>query len=87
MQKDGVLVPYTTSKGHQLVLLRYGDLNINQIFNLEHSDVRLETWKLRAAGVFIVYASSVCLAKLIRILCKCVLLNYLMVNVGTVNHS
>ncbi|KAJ3633825.1 hypothetical protein MTP99_010748 [Tenebrio molitor] len=68
MQKDGVLVPYTTSKGHRLALLRHGELNINQIFNAEHSDVRLETWKLRAAGIFILYASSVCLAKLIKIL-------------------
>jgi hypothetical protein len=70
MQKDGVLVPYTTSKGHRLALLRHGELNINQIFNAEHSDVRLETWKLRAAGIFILYASSVCLAKLIKILCE-----------------
>ncbi|XP_044266365.1 transmembrane protein 43 homolog isoform X1 [Tribolium madens] len=67
MQKDGVLVPYTTSKGHKIALLRHGDLNINQMFNAEHYDVRLETWKIRAAGVFILYASCVCLARLIKI--------------------
>lgn len=70
MQKDGILVPYTTSKGHKIALLRHGELNINQMFNAEHFDVRLETWKIRAAGVFILYASCVCLARLIKIFCK-----------------
>lgn len=70
MQKDGILIPYTTSKGHKLALLRHGELSISQMFSAEHFDVRLETWKLRAAGIFILYASSICLAKLIKILCK-----------------
>ncbi|XP_063902975.1 transmembrane protein 43 homolog isoform X1 [Zophobas morio] len=68
MQKEGILVPYTTTKGHRIALLRHGDLSINQMFNAEHYDVRLETWKLRAAGIFILYASSICLARLIKIL-------------------
>lgn len=64
------MVPYRTSKGHEIALLREEILTVNQIFDVEHSDARWETWKLRAAGVFILYASSVCLKKLLHILCK-----------------
>ncbi|XP_023027107.1 transmembrane protein 43 [Leptinotarsa decemlineata] len=67
-QENGVLVPYESSKGHKIALLRHGNLNINQMFSAEHFDARLETWKLRGLGVFILYASAVCLAKLLRIL-------------------
>lgn len=69
-QDNGVLIPYTTSKGHKIVLLRQGTLNINQMFSAEHFDARIETWKLRGIGMFILYASSVCLAKLLKIMCK-----------------
>lgn len=70
MQKDGVLVPYITSKGHSIALLRHGILTVPEMFDAEHSDVRWMTWKLRGCGVFLLYASSVCLAKLLRIFCK-----------------
>lgn len=69
MQKDGVLVPYTTSKGHRIALLRHGILSVPEMFNAEHSDIRLTTWKLRGVGIFILYASCVCLARLLRIIC------------------
>lgn len=68
MQKDGTLVPYTTSKGNQIALLRHGVLGIPEMFNAEHFDIKFTTWKLRAAGLFILYASTVCLARLLRIL-------------------
>ncbi|KAJ8960820.1 hypothetical protein NQ318_020116 [Aromia moschata] len=67
-QETGMLVPYKTSKGHEIALLRHGNLNINQMFTSEHFDARLETWKLRGLGVFILYASSVCLARLLKII-------------------
>ncbi|CAG9825569.1 unnamed protein product [Phaedon cochleariae] len=67
-QENGVLVPYETSRGHKIALLRYGNLNINQMFTAEHYDSKLETWKLRGLGIFVLYASSVCLAKLHKIL-------------------
>ncbi|KAG5896399.1 hypothetical protein JTB14_009604 [Gonioctena quinquepunctata] len=67
-QENGVLVPYETSKGHKIALLRHGNLNINQMFSAEHYDARMETWKLRGLGVFILYASTVCLARLLKIL-------------------
>lgn len=70
MQKDGFLMPYTTSKDHQLLLLRAGVLNIAQMFREERSDAYYETWKLRGAGIFILYASFVCLARLSRIICE-----------------
>lgn len=70
MQAEGSLVPYTTSKGHYIVLLRNGILSVSQMFDAEHYDVRFETWKLRAAGMFIMYASSVCLVRLLKILCN-----------------
>lgn len=69
-QENGVLVPYKTSKGRDIVLLREGTLNINQMFSAEHFDARLETWKLRGVGMFVLYAASVCLAKLLKIICE-----------------
>ncbi|XP_018331338.1 transmembrane protein 43 homolog isoform X2 [Agrilus planipennis] len=68
MQKDGVIVPYLTSKGHQILLLRHGILTVSQMFTEEHKDARIETWKLRGAGVAVLYASSICLTRLIRLL-------------------
>ncbi|XP_056645449.1 transmembrane protein 43 homolog isoform X2 [Diorhabda sublineata] len=65
---NGVLVPYETSKGHRIALLRLGNLNLNQMFSEEHFDARLETWKLRGFGFFILYASTVCMSKLIKIM-------------------
>lgn len=70
MQSEGSLIPYKTSKGHYIVLLRNGILSVSQMFDAEHYDVRFETWKLRAAGIFIMYASSVCLIRLLKILCN-----------------
>nr|CAH7714285.1 unnamed protein product [Callosobruchus chinensis] len=68
-QDNGFLIPYETTRGHKIALLRYGNLNINQMFSAEHFDARIETWKLRGIGIFILYASCVCLAKLLKIMC------------------
>lgn len=76
MQKNGALLPYTTSKGHNIALLRHGLFNIPEMFSAEHSDVRLTTWKLRGAGVFLLYVSAVCLAKLLKIFCKSLTLSF-----------
>lgn len=70
MQKNGILIPYKTTRNHEIALLRDGILTVTQIFDVEHSDARWETWKLRGLGVFILYASAVCLKGLIRILRK-----------------
>lgn len=67
-QKNGVLVPYVTSKGHEIALIRHGLLTVNQMFSIEHADAKWETWKIRGMGVFLMYAAIVCLAKLLRIL-------------------
>ncbi|CAG9835212.1 unnamed protein product [Diabrotica balteata] len=67
-QESGALIPYETSKGHKIALLRQGNLNINQMFSAEHFDARLETWKLRGLGFFILYGAAVCLSRLIKIM-------------------
>ncbi|KAJ8978169.1 hypothetical protein NQ317_009657 [Molorchus minor] len=67
-QQNDLLVPYKTSNGHDIALLRYGHLTLNQMISAEHFDARLDTWKLRGSGVFILYASSVCLARLLKII-------------------
>lgn len=69
LQKDGTLVPYETSRKHQLGLVRHGILTVKQMFDAEHSDAKLETWKFRAVGLFALYASSLCLARLLAVLC------------------
>lgn len=70
MQKNGILIPYRTTKGHNIALLRNGILTVSQIFDVEHTDARWETWKLRGAGIFVMYASAICLKRLLRLLCK-----------------
>lgn len=67
MQKNGIIVPFHTSKGHEFLLLRHGTLNVFQMFHAEHSDAKFETWKLRGIGIFMLYAATVCLSKLLRI--------------------
>ncbi|KAF5304496.1 hypothetical protein FQA39_LY09692, partial [Lamprigera yunnana] len=66
-QESGILVPYTTSKNHQIVLLREGVLTIAQMFKEEKSDAYFETWKYRVTGIFILYASFVCLTRLLQV--------------------
>lgn len=66
-QEDGILVPYTTSRNHQVLLLRQGALSISQMFNEEKSDAYYETWKYRVTGVFVLYAAFVCLKRLLKI--------------------
>ena len=63
-------MPYVTSKGNDINLLRHGILSVSQMFQAEHSDAHWKTWKLRGAGMFMLYVSSVCLAKFLRIICK-----------------
>ncbi|KAL3281212.1 hypothetical protein HHI36_004426 [Cryptolaemus montrouzieri] len=46
-QKDGILVPYVTSKGHEIALVRHGLLSVHEMFVAEHSDAKIETWKIR----------------------------------------
>lgn len=67
-QDNDALVPYETTGGHSIALLRQGNLNINQMFSAEHFDARLETWKFRGIGVFILYVSSVCLSRILKIM-------------------
>ncbi|XP_066143904.1 transmembrane protein 43 homolog [Euwallacea fornicatus] len=72
-QEKGTLVPYITSKGKEIALVRYGKLDLNQIFSAEHWDFKLETWKLRLYGAFCIYFAVICWARLLKIiLCNCV---------------
>lgn len=67
-QENGVLVPYTTSKGKKIALLRYGDLNITEMFSAEHWDARAETWKLRFYGGVFIYFATICWSRLLKII-------------------
>ncbi|KAK9879753.1 hypothetical protein WA026_006816 [Henosepilachna vigintioctopunctata] len=65
--KDGVLVPYVTSKGQEIALVGHGLLSVHEMFAFEYSEAKIQTWKMRAFGMFIIYASTVCLGRLLRI--------------------
>lgn len=67
-QKQGSLVPYFTSKGHEILLIRSGQLSVNEMFKIEHSDNRWQTWKLRGIGWFILFGSTNCLARILHII-------------------
>ncbi|KAB0798694.1 hypothetical protein PPYR_09687 [Photinus pyralis] len=66
-QENGVLVPYTTTRNHQVLLVRQGALTISQMFNEEKTDAYYETWKFRATGLFVLYAAFVCLGRLLKV--------------------
>lgn len=70
MQKDGILVPYITSKGQEVALIRHGILSVDEMFEAEHADLKTETWKYRGIGLFVLYSSAICLSRLLLIACK-----------------
>ncbi|KAL1513720.1 hypothetical protein ABEB36_003092 [Hypothenemus hampei] len=67
-QEKNILVPYTTSKGHQVALLRNGNLNIDEMFRAEHWDVKVSAWKLRIYGAFLIYFGVICWSKLLKLI-------------------
>lgn len=69
-QEKGMLVPYTTSKGKVMALLRNGNLNIAEMFSAEHWDAKLATWKLRFYGGVFIYFAVICWSRLLRIVCE-----------------
>lgn len=67
-QEDESLVPYVTTKGKEIALVRYGNLNPDDMLKAEFFDAKIETWKLRFFGSCFVYFATICLAKLLKIL-------------------
>lgn len=67
-QEKGSLVPYITTRGKEIALIRNGILNLNQMFHAEHQDFKLETWKLRFFGAGFIYFAVICWARLLKIL-------------------
>lgn len=70
MQKDGVLIPFYTSKGHEILLLRQGQLTVSEMFRIEHSDNKWQTWKIRGIGWFVLFAATNCLSRILHIILK-----------------
>lgn len=69
-QEQGILVPFFTTKGHEIMLLRMGQLNVAEMFKVEHSDNKWQTWKIRGIGWFLLFASTNCLARILHIISK-----------------
>ncbi|XP_060517410.1 transmembrane protein 43 homolog [Cylas formicarius] len=67
-QQHDILIPYHSSRGRDIALLRYGNLDVSQMSNFEHSDARWETWTFRFYGCFFVYCSTLCLSWLLKAL-------------------
>lgn len=69
-QENGMLVPYVTSKGRQIALVRYGNLNRDEMLKAEFYDAKIENWKLRFFGAAFIHFATTCLSKLIKLICK-----------------
>lgn len=67
-QENNVLIPYVTSKGKHIALIRYGHLDMGQMFSAEHWDAKIETWRLRFFGGVFIYFATICWARLLKIL-------------------
>lgn len=44
---NGVLEPYVSQLGHEISLLRKGEISVDQMFHLEHVDNYWKTWAIR----------------------------------------
>ncbi|KAF7287188.1 hypothetical protein GWI33_002552 [Rhynchophorus ferrugineus] len=67
-QENGMLVPYVTSKGRQIALVRYGNLNRDEMLKAEFYDAKIENWKLRFFGAAFIHFAITCLSKLIKLI-------------------
>ncbi|XP_014208118.1 transmembrane protein 43 homolog [Copidosoma floridanum] len=65
---NGVIEPYVTSHGHEILLLRKGEISVNQMFHLEHVDNYWRTWAIRGLGWLVMFLAATCLANILKII-------------------
>ena len=68
--ENNKIVPYTTSKGVDILLVYAGELSLTEVFKNEHHQQRLTTWGFRFMGWVLVFFGVTCTSTLLHILCK-----------------
>ncbi|XP_012266096.2 transmembrane protein 43 homolog [Athalia rosae] len=68
MQVNGVIVPYMTTHGEEILLQRKDRIPVDQMFHLEHVHNYWRTWAIRGLGWLVLFLAATCLANIIRTL-------------------
>ncbi|KAI4486767.1 transmembrane protein 43 homolog [Polistes fuscatus] len=66
MMEKGVIVPYTTSHGEDILLQRKHKITVDQMFHLEHVHNYWRTWSIRGLGWLVLFLAATCLANILR---------------------
>ncbi|XP_011505195.1 PREDICTED: transmembrane protein 43 homolog [Ceratosolen solmsi marchali] len=65
---NGVIEPYKTMQGEEILLQRKYTVSIDQMFHLEHVDNYWRTWTMRGLGWLVMFLSATCLASILKII-------------------
>lgn len=69
---NGVVEPYVTSHGQQVLLQRRHTVSVDQMFHLEHVDNYWRTWTIRwVRDFYLIYDLIFRVQRVIKTLCKC----------------
>ncbi|XP_046831115.1 transmembrane protein 43 homolog isoform X1 [Vespa crabro] len=73
MMEKGIIVPYTTSHGEDILLQRKHKMTVDQMFHLEHVHNYWRTWSIRKCitifrglGWLVLFLAATCLANILR---------------------
>ncbi|KAI4502739.1 hypothetical protein M0802_001783 [Mischocyttarus mexicanus] len=66
MMEKGIIVPYTTSHGEDILLQRKHKITVDQMFHLEHVHNYWRTWSIRGLGWLVLFLAATCLANILR---------------------
>nr|XP_050859635.1 transmembrane protein 43 homolog isoform X3 [Vespula vulgaris]XP_050859636.1 transmembrane protein 43 homolog isoform X3 [Vespula vulgaris] len=68
MMEKGVIVPYITSHGEDILLQRKHKMTVDQMFHLEHMHNYWRTWSIRGLGWLVLFLAATCLANILKTL-------------------
>ncbi|XP_015174416.1 PREDICTED: transmembrane protein 43 homolog [Polistes dominula] len=66
MMEKGIIVPYTTSHGEDILLQRKHKMTVDEMFHLEHFHNYWRTWSIRGLGWLVLFLAATCLANILR---------------------
>ncbi|XP_001606024.1 transmembrane protein 43 homolog isoform X1 [Nasonia vitripennis] len=63
---NGVVEPYITTHGQEILLQRKHAVSVDQMFHLEHVDNYWRTWTIRGLGWLVMFLAATCLANILK---------------------
>ncbi|KAL7299735.1 hypothetical protein TKK_0007485 [Trichogramma kaykai] len=64
--ENGVIEPFITSHGQEILLQRMHEISVDQMFHLEHRDNYWRTWAIRGIGWLVMFLAATCLANILK---------------------